>query len=475
MRESLTTADFTSDGIARHLGEPATNAAKRNDFRAALSRTGGGAPLDTLIRLFIAGQSEPGEAVAQVFDIADAERMGLIRPIDGGYTAGLDLEPYGDDAWIVSDLPSDRQPGPLPKDHVLGVGAASETLANAIIRDPVDRALDLGTGCGIQAVGLSRHARHVVATDISERALTFAATTAALSNREWDLRRGDMAEPVRDEKFDLIVSNPPFVAGPGVATHTYRDSGRPGDAICRELAQASRDLLTDGGTIQFLANWLHIKGDDWAERVSGWFAGTGMDVWVIQREVSDPMSYVDMWRTDASEDADPQRAAAWLDWFDANQVEAIGFGLVTARNNHNQTPAVRAETLRQPVAHPFGPEVAKWFERQDWLRDKTLDELLDTRYRAAEGLRLNQDAVLGAGGWDVTTQRLVQTVGLGWTEEVDPVTLAMVSGADGSVPLRDQLALLETAYEVPPGTLSGSAGIIVMHLIERGFLTAVGR
>ena len=76
----------------------------------------------------------------------------MSRKTEDGYTAGLDLEPYGDDAWIVADLPSERQPGPLPKDHVLGVGAASETLANAIIRDPVVRALDLGTGCGVQAV-----------------------------------------------------------------------------------------------------------------------------------------------------------------------------------------------------------------------------------------------------------------------------------------------------------------------------------
>jgi methylase of polypeptide subunit release factors len=478
LREALTRADFTSAGIANRLGPEATAATKRNDFRAALRKTASGDPLDTLIRLFIVGQSEPREAVEQALNVTDATAMGLIKQTritqaSDVYTAGLDLEPYGDDAWIVADLPAERQPGPLPMDHVLGVGAASETLANAIIRDPVGRALDVGTGCGVQAVRLSQHATHVTATDLSERALRFAATTAGLSNLTWDLRQGDMTKPVEGEKFDLIVSNPPFVAGPGVATHTYRDSGRPGDAICAELADASRSLLTDGGTIQFLANWLHIAGEDWADRVAGWFAGSGMDLWVVQREVSDPMSYVDMWLTDAAEDADPQRAAAWLDWFDAHKVEAIGFGLVTAKNNHQTHPAVRVETLRQPVAHPFGPEVAKWFDRQDWLRDKSLDQLLDTRYRAAAGLRLQQDAGWTADGWEVEAQNLVQTAGLGWTEEVDPVTLALVSGADGAVNLQDQLIVLEAAYDVAPGTLSASAGLIVSHLVERAFLIPV--
>src|SRR5262249_12448485 len=157
----------------------------------------------------------------------------------------------------------------------------------------VGSALDLGTGCGVQALHLSTHARHVVATDLSPRALRFAATTAGLAGLGWDLREGDMTRPVRGERFDLVVSNPPFVAGPGTATHTYRDSGRPGDALCADLASKATSLLNPGGTIQFLANWLHVRGEDWAERVAGWFAGSGLDVWVIQREVSDPHSYVD--------------------------------------------------------------------------------------------------------------------------------------------------------------------------------------
>ena len=173
------------------------------------------------------------------------------------------------------------------------------------MRRPVGTALDLGTGCGVQALHLSTHARSVTATDLSERALRFAATTAALNGLDWELLRGDLVAPVAGRRFDLVVSNPPFVVGPGTTTHVYRDSGRVGDAICAELAAAAPGLLTEGGTMQFLANWVHVAGEDWEERVAGWFAGTGLDAWVIQREVADPMAYVDLWLADAGEAADP--------------------------------------------------------------------------------------------------------------------------------------------------------------------------
>lgn len=476
LRDALTGAGFTSHGILARVGPDATAAMQRNDFRAALAATRSGDRLDTLVRLYECGQTEAEHAVARAFaplDVAEAEAAGLVERTPTGLRAGVDLEPYGEHWWIVADLPAGARPGPLPGDHVLGIGGASSTLANAVIRDPVGTALDLGTGCGVQALHLSTHADRVTATDLSGRALRFAATTAALAGQSWDLREGDMTAPVRGERFDLVVSNPPFVVGPGTATHTYRDSGRAGDAVCAEFAAASPHLLNPGGTVQFLANWLHVRGEDWAERVAGWFAGTGLDVWAIQREVSDPRSYVDLWLADAAEAHDPRRAAAWLDWFDAHKAEAVGFGLVTARNGGHDTPLVRVETLRQPLAQPFGPQVAAWFTRQDWLRHSTTDGLLDARYRVADGLRLHQEASAGPDGWEVGRQSLVQTTGLGWSEEVDPLLVALVGGCDGSVALRDQLAVLAAAYEVPAEALATMAGIVVGHLVERAFLEPV--
>ena len=149
----------------------------------------------------------------------------------------------------------------------------------------------------------------VTATDLSDRALRFAATTAGLNGMDWELLAGDMLAPVAGRQFDLVVSNPPFVVGPGTTRYTYRDSGRSGDAICAELAGAAPRLLNEGGTLQFLANWLQVTGEDWQQRVAGWVAGTGCDAWIVQREVSDPVEYVNLWLRDASETFDPARLA----------------------------------------------------------------------------------------------------------------------------------------------------------------------
>ncbi|WP_428961350.1 DUF7782 domain-containing protein [Micromonospora fluostatini] len=477
LRTALTRAGYTSDGIAARLGPQATAGVARNDFRAALRATEDRDPLGTLIRLFVGEQVEPEEAVAAALaplPLADAFAAGLVERYGDGLRMGLDLEPYGSDWWVLSDVPASARPGrPLPAEHVLGIGGATQTLVGATVRRPVESALDLGTGSGVQALHLSTHARRVTATDLSERALRFAATTAALNGQDWELLRGDLVAPVAGRRFDLVVSNPPFVVGPGTTTHVYRDSGRVGDAVGAELAAAAPGLLTEGGTMQYLANWVHVAGEDWGDRVAGWFAGTGLDAWVLQREVADPMAYVNLWLADVGDTVDPQRAAAWLDWFDAHKIEAVGFGIVSLRRGGHDDPVVRVEDLRQRVEPPLGDRIADWFDRQDWLRVRDTAGLLAQRYRAADGLQLRQEATMGDEGWAVDRQVLVMPHGLRWSEEIDPLVLALVGGADGKLPLRDQLALLAAAHDVTVDELAEAAGPIVAHLVERGVIEPV--
>jgi hypothetical protein len=198
-------------------------------------------------------------------------------------------------------------------------------------------------------------------------------------------------------------------------------------------------------------------------------------VWVIERELADPIAYVDLWLADAAEDEDPRRTAAWLDWFDAHKVEGVGFGLVTARRAEHFDPVVRVESVRQQLTRPFGEEIADWFDRQDWLRWRPgAESLLAERYFAAPGLTLQQEAQMSIDGWDVTRQTLVQTEGLRWSEEIDPILLALIGGCDGSVRLRDQVAVLAAAYDAPAETLGAAIATLVPHLVERGFIQPAG-
>jgi methylase of polypeptide subunit release factors len=477
LREALRSADYTAEGIAGRIGPAATDGVRRNDLRGLLRATTDRDRLATLIRIFIAGRDEPADTVAAALAPLPLERAvaaGLVEPADltGALRAAVDLDVYHD-WWILSDVDAATTGRPLRPDHVLGVGNAATTLAGATIRRDVGSALDLGTGCGVQALHLSGHARSVTATDISERALRFAATTAALNGMDWELRSGDLLAPVAGRRFDLVVSNPPFIVGPASTRYAYRDSGRPGDAICAELAAAAPAVLAEGGTLQYLANWLHVTGEDWRDRVRGWFAGTGCDAWVIQRDVSEPVDYVNLWLRDASEPVDAARREHWLDWFDEHRATAVGFGVVTVRRSGRADPLVRVEELTQVVEPPLGTAIASWFDRRDWLAARRADgfaPLLAECLRSAPDLRLTQEAEHDGSDWVVDHQILAQTSGLRWTEEVDAVALALVSGADGDTPVRDQLAVLAAAFDLPLDALAATAAPVVAAMVERGFL-----
>ncbi len=75
--------------------------------------------------------------------------------------------------------------------------------------------LDMGTGSGVCALFAARLARRVVAVDINPAAVRCAGINAMLNHLEAriDLRQGDLFAPVADERFDVVLFNPPFLIG----------------------------------------------------------------------------------------------------------------------------------------------------------------------------------------------------------------------------------------------------------------------
>ena len=495
LRSVFQRVGYDVDGVPELLGEAAHAALGRDEPVPARLASQAGGPLGTLVRLFLLGDTEPEDAVARALapvTVADAVRAGLLRPggadlsggtgTDAGLAAALDVRPHGDDEgswWVVSDLDLGRSHGqPLRADHVLGVGQASLSLATATVRRPVGRLLDLGTGCGVQALHAARHAQHLVATDVNPRALALARATFALSGVDVELRGGSWLEPVAGERFDQIVSNPPFVAGPPRVRHTYRDSGLAGDDMAARLVGALPGLLAEGGVAQLLACWLHVRGQDWPDRVTSWLPGgaAGVDAWFVQREVADPALYVGTWLRDSGIDpaspAGRHDAEEWLSWFDAHQVEAVGFGFITLRRTGSSAgPTVLCEDLPQALADPLGRETEGWLDRVDWLRARAGDEaLLDARLAVAPSVVLERTARPGESGWEDLLATVRRLDGPGWRHEVDELAAALLAGCQGVLPLGELLALLAFSHDRSVDDLAAASLPAVRELVRHGLL-----
>lgn len=479
---ALRSAGFTTTGIEDHLGAEVGAALTGGVSWPAVAVVGDDSPLSTLIAVLLLGHARPVDRLAAALpgvEVAELVEQGIVELVDDQVIPLLDVRPYADDAgeyYVFADQDSGRRSGALAEDHVLGIGGASISLARAVIRRPFPRALDLGTGCGVQALHLGAHCSDVVGTDTNERALCLAAATARASGQSWDLRRGSLFEPVAGETFDLIVSNPPFVVSGGDQDYIYRDSGMPADALCARLIAELPDHLNPGGMATVLANWVVTDRDDWPARPKEWLAGTGLDAWVVQRELADPISYVSLWLADAGES--PERSAArgrkWLDYFERAGIVAIGMGVLTLRRPLDPTAGPRFQIVEEITGageEVTGDEALAFFDRQDFLADHSDEELLDLRLATAPVI-LDEQSMLGESGWQTIGSVIRRPGGPGAALVVDEVSRALVAGCRGQVPLADLVALLAAHHGVDADALARAAMPVVREAIARGILFA---
>lgn len=149
---------------------------------------------------------------------------------------------------------------------------ASELTATALAR--VDSVLDMGTGSGICAVACAEHVHRVLAIDINPAAVRSARINVLINDVEArvEVREGDLFDRVGDERFDLVLFNPPFIRA---VPRDPRDRAWRGADVVDRFARALRDHLRPGGCALVLlstfgdaATFLDAFDDSW--RVERW-------------------------------------------------------------------------------------------------------------------------------------------------------------------------------------------------------------
>ena len=481
LSSDLRDISYTVDGVAGLLGGSASEALSRDQLvpallaseRQLLSEDPAVRALAVIVRLWLLAVPQnvaDVDAALTGTGSSGLESLGLVTVESGMVQARVDLRPYGWDAnadgtggaelWVASDLAAHQQPGVLRHDHVLGIGRASTTLVQTTSRRHTVRALDLGTGCGIQTFHLLHHCEHVTATDISPRALAFTRFNLLLNATELDLdpdnlearvslRLGSLLEPVAGELFGLVVSNPPFVITPrtggesSAEQFTYRDGGLAGDGIVASLVQSLASVLEPGGTAQMLGNWEIAAGADWKDRPKAWLKDSGLDVWFIQREQVGPEQYAETWLQDASQNREggqyKDAYAAYLSDFASRNVEGIGFGMILLRRPEAGHGAVinRFEEITYPIEQPIGPHLGSAVERADWVSAHPIPE---AHLIVAEDVTEERHQRPGAAHPGVILLR--QGAGLRRTNLLSTELAGFVSACDGQLSVRQIVSAL---------------------------------
>ncbi|MGA4506401.1 DUF7059 domain-containing protein [Propionibacteriaceae bacterium G1746] len=480
LRDGLLALGYTHDRALERIGDDGQAGLGRNvTVPADLALTTGDA-LDDAIRLWVLQRPVPAHRLAAHLELEDLAAAGLItRQGDNQLIAAADLRPYGspDDGasgWLVSDLTPglDHQPVRMRTDYVLGASPASTTLAQLTMRTPVGSALDLGTGCGIQSMHLARHADRVVATDLNPRALELARIGAELNQVDLDLRVGSLYEPVAGERFDLIVTNPPYVMSPPTTTRlTYREGSHVGDGLVRAVVEGAPAHLNPGGTLQVLGNWAITADQPWDERLASW-AAPDHDLWVVERERLSVHEYIEMWLADAGVHQTPGWRDAysdWLDYFAELGITGVGMGwlTLTAPNPTRDTPERRFEEWPWAVQQPVGAAIARH------QRDLTASHL-PWADLAARSLTLTDDIVEesvgapGASGPDHIVLR--QQSGLRRAIDAGTALAAVLGACDGDLALGTIIAAVANLLEVDVIDLTIELEPALREALRDGFL-----
>lgn len=301
------------------------------------------------------------------------------------------------------------------------------------VQRPVRTVLDLCGGCGLHSMVASRFAETVVSTDLNPRAKEFAQFNAALNGcQNVEVVSGDLFEPVEGRKFDLILSNPPFVISPSESA-TFRDNPFELDGFLSKILTEAPAFLTDGGFFQTTCEWVETPGQAWQDRLRGWLSDCGCDAWVLQANRQLPESYArDRLREmSADENELAEGLKAWTRYFEQRRVDAIYGGLVFLRRRQGENWFDVTE-LSQGISKQVGDAILEGFASRDLLFSAAGDEaLLACRLRVAPGLRQEEVSIWQDDGWRLESIALRLEDGLPVTIGVDKHLRDLIGLFDG--------------------------------------------
>ena len=479
LREALRSGGYEPQRMRPMLRADGDNLTPRPaDIPIVLRLLPRGERLSALLQLFLMGLPVPlidARAALAPLTIEHALRLGVIRRCTGGVESTVRILPAGD--LVIACDRSPEGSADLAADHVMGVASSSILLASLTVRRPVARALDIGAGSGIQSVLAARHAERVIACDINPRALNFTAFNALLNGVDnVECRAGSFFEPVAGERFDLIVSNPPFVISPETAM-VFRDSGLRGDDVSRQVLRQAAAHLHEGGLAFVLISWGVRKGEAWPDPLRPWVADLPCDIWILHHSSEEPLLYAASWNSPLQ--ARTREFGTALDRWTAYLADlgfaTVGYGAAILRKRSAAMNWVRFDDLRGQREPASGEQIEQLIAAQDYivaLSDPS--QLLDAKLTLTPAHRLDQVLRGRDGTFVVETASLRLERGIRFDSTVDAFSAHLLARLDGRRSLRDAIA--DTAKQfaadgIDEADFQKEALPTVLRMLALGFVT----
>ena len=466
---ALRRVGYSEAAIADLLGEDAFSSDREDApvFDRRLPQT----PLATVIRAFFLQQPVPANAATRALGrpaLGALEATGLAE-VGDDVVPRVRILPVGE-LLVASD---DYGDGDQPADYVAAYTPTSRVCQALTPRRRVGRALDVGTGSGVQALLAARHARHVVATDVNARALAYTELNAALNGvKNVECRRGSLFEPVEGESFDLITSNAPYVVSPE-RRWAYRDAGLEADEFSERVVREAAAHLNEGGFATLLVSWVAEQEEAPDEHALAWTARTACDSWIIPVWEADPLDHAATWNVEVAGDTKAFNSALdeWTEYLARLGVRWVSEGAILLHRRAGPRHTVRVDAVEDDELEDAGPQVLRAFAARAKLAElKRTSDLLEARLALAAPMQLERELKPNRGR---AGAGIYIPEGTNSTVEASPRALEIIASLDGQASLGEVVGATAKRLELSDpeaATLRREALEVSRELLELGAL-----
>lgn len=340
--------------------------------------------LDKLIKFFMLNQFLTKQEAVQIFSpemLRFCTDVGLMGVDTEGFYSRVDLFPCLD-GYFASDHRFTTIYGP---GHVYPPGLDSYTLARGMIRERAESTLDLCTGNGIQAIIASRYSDKVTGIDINPRAINFARFNALLNQVDnITFIEGNLYEPVKNETFDRILTNPPLVSAP-LQKVCLPEGEKSGEVVMQRMVEGIPNHLNDGGYAQVVSILMFNEGKNYIDKLKGWLNNAPMKVLVAANRYRDVETYISG-QLHMGKDFDEysDELIEWSDIYRENKINKLADGIISMKKTlSGKFEGIIREI--QPMRRPFDREIKLFLDIVSQMDDESCyDEFMKGRFSISE-------------------------------------------------------------------------------------------